>query len=151
MKRRSVLFGLSAAFVLPEAALAAPLAKVGGLEVLDGFLRATPGSMPTGVGYVTIRSTGASDRLLAFETPACTRPELHTHVNDNGIMRMRKVEAIDVPAGGEVRLESGGLHLMLIDLVGPLTEGDAVPMRLIFETAGAVDVTLPVKKLGATN
>lgn len=151
VKRRSLILGVMAGFVLPLPAFATPLAQLGGLEVTEGYLRASPASMPTGVGYVTIRSTGPADRLIGFTTPACTRPELHTHENDNGIMRMRKVEAIEVPAGGEARLQSGGLHLMLIDLVGPLRAGENVPLTLIFEHAGAVELTLPVKALGAMN
>lgn len=126
-------------------------ASAPGIEIEGGFLRASPGMAPTGAGFMTIRSTGAADRLVGFHTPACTRPELHTHIDDNGIMRMRQVPAIEVPAGGMAELKSGGLHLMLIDLVAPLTEGDVVPVTLVFEQAGEVTVQMPVKKIGAMN
>lgn len=151
MKRRSVIVGLAMIGVFVAGAGVAQQASAPGLEIEGGFLRASPGSAPTGAGFMTIRSTGAADRLVAFRTPACTRPELHTHINDNGIMRMRQVPAIDVPAGGVAELKSGGLHLMLIDLVAPLSEGDVVPVTLVFERAGEVTVQMPVKKIGAMN
>lgn len=151
MKRRSLVAGLAMMFVLGATPLCAQQPSATGIEIEGGFLRASPGMATTGAGFMTIRSIGAADRLVAFHTPACTRPELHTHINDNGIMRMRQVEAIDVPAGGVTELKSGGLHLMLIDLVAPLKEGDLVPVTLVFEKAGEVSVELPVKPIGAMN
>lgn len=65
-------------------------------------------------------------------------------------MRMRQVEAIDVPAGGSAELKPGGLHLMMIDLTGQLVEGETVDVTLVFEQAGEVNVTLPIKGPGAT-
>lgn len=151
MKRRSLIVGFAMMSVFVATPLAAQQASAPGLEIEGGFLRASPGMAPTGAGFMTIRSTGGADRLVAFHTPACTRPELHTHIDDNGIMRMREVPAIDVPAGGVTELKSGGLHLMLIDLTAPLKEGDVVPVTLVFETAGEVTVDMPVKKIGAMN
>lgn len=151
MKRRSVVLGLVVMSVFVAGAGVAQQASAPGIEIEGGFLRASPGMAPTGAGFMTIRSTGAADRLVGFHTPACTRPELHTHIDDNGIMRMRQVPAIEVPAGGMAELKSGGLHLMLIDLVAPLTEGDVVPVTLVFEQAGEVTVQMPVKKIGAMN
>lgn len=122
-----------------------------GLEIKGGFLRASPMASGTGAGFLTIHSTGPADRLIAFASPACTTPELHTHINDNGIMRMRQVPAIDIPAGGDAVLQPGGLHLMCIDLTAKLEPGQMVPVTLVFEKAGEVAVTLPVKAMGAMN
>lgn len=122
-----------------------------GLEITGGFLRATPMASGTGAGFLTIHSTGPADRLIAFASPACTTPELHTHINDNGIMRMRQVPAIDIPAGGDAVLQPGGLHLMCIGLTAKLEAGQMVPVTLVFEKAGEVAVTLPVKAIGAMN
>lgn len=98
---------------------------------------------------MTITSKGEADRLVAFKSPACNRPELHTHIHDNGVMRMRQVEAIDVPAGGSVKLEPGSFHLMCIDLNGQLVEGAEIEATLSFEKGGDVMVKLPVKGPGA--
>ena len=66
-------------------------------------------------------------------------------------MRMRQVDAIDIPAGGEAKLEPGGFHLMCIGLNAELVEGESVDVTLTFEKAGAVTITLPIKKPGAMN
>lgn len=149
--RRAIIAALTAALGLTTLPVWAQDAKTETLEISDGFARASPGMAMAGAGFLTIRSLGPADRLVAFRTPACNRPELHTHINDDGIMRMRQVEAIEVPAGGEAVLEPGGLHLMMIDLNQQLMEGENVPVTLVFETAGEVDVSLPVKKFGAMN
>ena len=151
MKRR-VFIGaaLVSAFVSACPALAGNVTE-GSLEISGAFSRATPKNAKVGIAYMTIRSLGAADRLIGFSSPACERPEIHTHITDDGgIMRMRKVEAIDIPAGGVAELKPGGLHLMMMKLTGQLVEGDTVEVTLIFENAGEVTVTVPVKGAGAT-
>ena len=75
--------------------------------------------------------------------------ELHNHIMENGIARMRRVDAIDVPAGNSVTLKPGGYHLMLTDLKAPLKEGDLVKLTLVFEKAGEIEVEATVGPLGA--
>jgi copper(I)-binding protein len=75
--------------------------------------------------------------------------ELHTHLNDNGVMKMRQIPDIPVEAGATVKLQPGGLHIMLMDLKQPLKEGDKIPMTLRFEKAGEVKVDVHVDKVGA--
>lgn len=149
--RRAALAALAGALWLTTQPLAAQEASAPGIEITKGFMRASPMVAAAGAGFMTIRSTGAADRLVAFRSPACARPELHTHINENGLMKMRQVEAIDIPAGGEAVLQPGGLHLMFIDLTGPLEDGAMVPVTLVFEKAGEVAITLPVHKAGAMN
>lgn len=119
------------------------------LVISDGFSRASPKMAKAGVGFMTITSKGDADRLVSFTSPACNRPELHTHIHDNGVMRMREVEAIDVPAGGSVKLEPGSFHLMCIDLKGQLVEGEMMDATLTFEAGGEITVSLPIKGPGA--
>ncbi len=64
-------------------------------------------------------------------------------------MRMRQVKAIEVPVGGEARLEPGGLHVMLIDIKAPLKEGQAVPLTLGFEDGSSKTVEARVVRPGA--
>ena len=75
--------------------------------------------------------------------------ELHTHIRDGDVMRMRPVNDIPVPANGEVSLQPGGLHLMLIGLARPLNDGQSIPVSLRFERAGEVTVELAVQAAGA--
>lgn len=147
-QRRLFIAGCAAAF-LTAAPLAAQDAVSDTLEITGGFARATAPMAKVGAAFLTIRSLGAADRLVAYETPACNRPELHTHIENDGVMQMRQVEAIEVPAGGEVVLEPGGLHLMMIDLNAQLVEGGSVALTLVFEEAGEVALEVPIVALGA--
>ncbi|MDP3417694.1 copper chaperone PCu(A)C [Falsiroseomonas sp.] len=120
----------------------------GPIRAEAGWSRAA-GAGRVGAGYLTLRNTGAADRLVAARAAIAGTVELHTHIHENGVMRMRPVEAIDLPAGGTVTLQPGGLHLMLIDLKQPLRQGETVPVTLVFEKAGEVQAQLAVQSAGA--
>ena len=91
----------------------------------------------------------AADRLVSASSPAARTTELHTHIREGDVMRMRGVPGIEVPAGQAVTLQPGGLHLMLIGLTQPLNRGETVPVTLVFERAGPVQVALQVQSAGA--
>ncbi|HCQ67229.1 MAG TPA: hypothetical protein DIU07_19720 [Rhodobacteraceae bacterium] len=119
------------------------------LEISGGFARATPPMARVGIAYLTITSLGEADRLVGYSTPACNRPELHTHIENDGVMQMRQVEAIEVPAGGVAALKPGGFHMMMIDLTEQLVEGGTVALTLVFEEAGEVGLEVPILAMGA--
>jgi protein SCO1/2 len=99
--------------------------------VHDAYVRAVaPGATVSAAFMMLHNPTAAARALVAAASPAATTVELHTHQNDGGVMRMRQVERIDVPAGGQTTLAPGGYHVMLIGLTGPLTEGTTVPLTL---------------------
>jgi copper(I)-binding protein len=103
---------------------------------------------PTGAAYLTVRNQGdADDRLIGISTDVAERAELHSSVMQDGVMRMRPVEAVEVPAHGEAVLAPGGLHVMLIGLKGPLKEGGSFAMTLAFEHAGEVEVTTAIEDI----
>ena len=125
-------------------------AKVGGLVIVEPWARATIGQAKTGAAYLTVINNGtAGDRLLAVSTPVAAKAQLHTHIMDEDVMKMRPVEAIEIEAKSSMTLEPGGGHVMLMGVHHPLKEGDAFPMTLIFETAGSVDVDVPVQGIAA--
>lgn len=112
------------------------------------WARATaPGSTVAG-GYLLIRNQGAADRLLSASSPAAARVELHVHINDGGVMKMREVAGYDVPAKGTFELKPGGAHLMFVDIKRPFKEGEKVPVKLKFEKAGEVRAEFHVGRLG---
>jgi len=124
------------------------MAKVGDIIIHDGWARASIGNAPNSAAYMTLVTEGADvDRLVAVSTPAADRAELHTHLMEDGIAKMRQVEAIEVVPGEATPLEPGGLHVMLMGLTGALTEGAQLPITLTFETAGEVTLELPVRGL----
>lgn len=127
------------------AAQPSPVQREGDLAIETPWARATPPNARTGAAYLTLTNHGsAADRLVAASSAAAERVELHAHVNDGGVMRMKQVDAIALSPGERVSLRPGGLHVMLIDLKGPLLENTRVPVVLRFATAGDVTVQVPV-------
>ena len=147
--RRALISSLASAALLLTSPAVGQQAATENLEISDGFARATTPLAKVGAAFLTIRSLGAADRLVGYSSPLCNRPELHSHINDDGIMRMRQVEAIEVPAGGVAELKPGGFHLMMIDLNEQLVEGGTVALTLVFEEAGEVALEVPVLAMGA--
>lgn len=148
--RRAVLRILAAAAVPLAAPARAPAAEpevvVGDLRIAAPMAFSTPTAARNGAAYLTVRNVGATaDRLVGGTTPAAARVELHTTVNEGGVMRMRALPAIEVPAGGTLRLQRGGLHVMLLDLREPLKAGARFPLVLEFERAGRVEVSVAVE------
>ena len=121
-----------------------------GVSVMTPWARATPGMAKNGGAYMTLQNGGKmADRLVAADADVAERVEIHTHINDNGVMRMRKIDGIDVPAGETVMLKPGGYHVMFIGLHKPLKEGESFPVTLTFEKGGKQTVTVEIKKVGA--
>jgi hypothetical protein len=132
-----------------SAALAHHDATVGDLAIGHPWTRAA-GANANGAGFLTLRNNGAApDRLVSATSPAARVVELHTHIREGDVMRMRPVADIPVPPGQTVQLRPGGLHIMLIGLNEPLRQGASVPLTLRFERAGEVQVTLSVESAGA--
>ena len=115
------------------------------LVIVHPWARASAKGAANGAVYLEIVNGGsAPDRLIAAASPAASGSELHRHVSSNGIMRMEPVEAIELPPGGHVMLQPGGLHVMLTGLTGPLVEGGSFPLTLDFERAGRIEVSVTI-------
>ena len=117
---------------------------VGEMVIEHPWARATAAHQANGSAYLVVENSGEADRILGAASPVAGRVELHTHIDDNGVMRMRRVEAIDLPAG-ETALAPGGLHIMLFELGAPLVEGESFPLTLTLEKAGEVEVEVKVE------
>ena len=131
------LIGLSLAVGAASAAAAPPI-------VTGAWIRATPPGAVTAAAYLTIASAGSADRLVGAATPAARTVEIHTAGADAGSQHMMRVAELALPAGGSVRLEPGGQHLMLIDLKTPMVPGTKVALSLRFAEAGTVEIDVPV-------
>lgn len=95
--------------------------------------------------YLVLRNaTGEADALVAVAAAVSDTAEIHTVTMTDGVMRMRAVDSVPLPAGGEAVLEPGGYHVMLIGLRGPLVEGDTVALRLSLRSGRTLDVAAPV-------
>ena len=123
-----------------------PSAQADTLSVLAVWSRAMPPVARTGAIYFEIHNRGeTADRLLAARSPKAGRLELHTHINENGVMKMREVPAVEVEPGATVMFQPGGLHVMMFELAGPLVAGERFPLELQFEHAGVVQVEVAIK------
>jgi hypothetical protein len=106
------------------------------------------GSMGQGTGavYVTLSNSGSqADALVAASTDTARTVELHEVQNEGGVMKMRPVKSIPVPAGGKVELKPGGYHLMLLGLKRDLKPGETVPVTLKFEHGAEVRIDAAVR------
>jgi copper(I)-binding protein len=122
--------------------------SVGDLKIEHPWAKPSLKGVPNGVAYMTITNTGeADDTLLAADADFSNAVELHTMSMTDGVMRMRQLEAgVPLPSGETVKLEPGGLHVMLIGLKQPLTEGQTLPLTLTFEEAGTLEVELAIEE-----
>jgi len=120
------------------------------ISVTSPFSRASAPTAKAGAAFLTLNIDAGSDKLLGGSSPVAEKVELHTHLMDNGIAKMRPVAGgIAVTAGTPTELKPGGLHIMLIGLKAPLKQGESFPLTLNFEKAGAVTVSVPVQGPGA--
>ena len=116
------------------------------ISVSDPFAREVPPGAPASASFMTLDNMGdQAIKLVLAESDVSKIVELHTHTNDNGVMRMRQVEFIEIPANGQTVLKPGGLHIMLINPVTLLKAGQTVSVQLQFEDGSTKQVDMPVK------
>ena len=144
MKRLSIL----AAGLLFSAGVLAGAAD--NVSVQDPYVRLAPPNAAATGAFMVIRNTGDKDiKVVKADNPVSKATELHTHLNEGGVMKMRPVPAIEIKAKGEAVLKPGGLHVMMIDLKAPLKEGDSVPITLTFDDGSSKQVDARVVKATA--
>lgn len=120
------------------------------ITVSDAWARASAGMMGAGGAFMTIKNAGAEDTLVDAKAGVSKTVELHTHIMDGNVMKMRKVEGgIPVPAHGEQKLEPGSYHVMFMGLNAPLEEGQIFPLTLTFKSGQEVTVDVTVKAAGS--
>lgn len=121
-----------------------------GVEATAAWARATPGAARAGAAYLTLSNKGTTARrVVGVESGVADKAELHTHVMDGNIMRMRKVDGIDLAPGARVTMKPGGYHVMLMGLHAPLKEGATFPLTLVLDDGRKIPVSVSVRKIGA--
>jgi hypothetical protein len=117
---------------------------------MDGEMSGDMSGMHSGGGnsaaYMTLVNNGNADAaVVSASTDAAETVELHiSEMNEQGVMSMRPVEQIVIPANGQAVLQPGGLHVMLIGLTRDLTEGATVDLTLTLESGDELAITAPV-------
>lgn len=116
------------------------------VHIEEPFARAVPPGQPNSAAFMTLNNHGDQDaRIISASSNVSEVTELHTHTEVDGVMQMRQIDAIDIPAGGTTELKPGGLHVMLIGLNQNLAEGDSVELTLSFEDGTEKQLDVPVK------
>ena len=128
-----------------SASVSAQQNALGDLSVERPWARELPPVAPNGAAYLRIENAGnAADRIVSASSPIAKRVELHAHETDGGVMKMRHVHSVEVPARGAVSFEPGRMHVMLIGLKEPLVAGRSFPLTLGFQNAGEIEVTVEI-------
>ena len=126
--------------------LAACSSSSGGVAVDDAWGRTSPAAAANGAFYMNIAGGDTNDVLVSVTTDACGMVELHETAMSDGTMSMQHLPAgIPVPAGSDVILEPGGLHVMCMNKQTDFNTGDSVELDLVFETGDTITVTAEIR------
>ena len=124
--------------------------RSGDIVIANPWSRATPQGAKVGAGYLVIENRGTvPDRLLGGSVEDAARFEIHDVVVENGVMKMRELDDIELPPGGAIEAKPGGRHIMFVGLLHPLAAGEKARGTLQFERAGRVEVEFQVVAMGA--
>ena len=127
-------------------ATAAPALGGGSLFVDGAWVRASIGDSRVSAAYLSIANRGESaDRLVGVAAERAGHAMIHWSVVVDGVTKMRHVDAVEIPPGGSIRLEPGGLHVMLMGVSSRLDAGERISLTLVFERAGEVELSVPVR------
>ncbi|HXP74738.1 MAG TPA: copper chaperone PCu(A)C [Stellaceae bacterium] len=113
----------------------------------DAWARPTLKGTRTGAVYLMLSNRGAAgDRLVGVNTPVAERAEVHEDVTANGIMSMKPVPELALPAGASTAIEPGRYHIMLMGMTKQLSAGESFPITLTFAAAPPLEVTVAVTR-----
>ncbi len=139
---------LSLSVSLPAPALADGM-KVGNLMIEDVWVRTTLRTgAPTGA-FMLIKNMGsAPDRLIAASSPRAKATEIHQSSMAGGVMKMRRVDGVEVPANGMAMLKPGSYHVMMMGVTHAIKAGSHIPLTLTFEHAGKITLNVEARAMG---
>lgn len=147
MKTQAMLSKLSLALI--GATLSASLWAAGAADsiaVADPYVRQAPPAAKATGAFMVLKNSGDKEvKLVKAESAAAKTVELHNHIDEGGVMKMRKVDAIAIKAKGEAALKPGSYHVMLLDPT-PMKEGDLIAITLGFDDGSSMKIAAPVKK-----
>lgn len=125
--------------------------KLGSLEISQPWTRATPATAQSAGGFLTITNKGTTpDRLIAARSSVAPKVEIHEVRMEGNVMKMRELDkGLEIAPGATVMLKPGGYHIMFMGLKAPIAKDVEVPVTLVFEKAGSIDIALKAAAIGA--
>ncbi|BAJ00430.1 copper chaperone PCu(A)C [Shewanella violacea] len=128
----------------------ASFSAMANVVLVDGQVRAMPPSVPNSAAYLTLENHGPSIKLVAVEAGFVKEAQLHTVIEEDGMVKMRQVESFTIPQHGRLTLSESGQHIMLLGLKQPLVSGESVNLTLKFDNGSELPVSLMVSKQAMT-
>ena len=136
-------------FVLSIASIAAVFGA--DVEIEGAYARASIPNVPNSAAFFVIKNNSDKDiAITSANSDAAQKNELHTHIKENKMMKMMKIEKLVVPAKSSLELKSGGDHVMLMGLKKELKAGDEISLELSFSDGDKKSIKVPVKDLAST-
>ena len=136
-------------FVLSIASIAAVFGA--DVEIDGAYARASIPNVPNSAAFFVIKNNSDKDiAITSANSDIAEKNELHTHIKENKMMKMMKIEKLVVPAKSSLELKSGGDHVMLIGLKKELKAGDEISLELSFSDGDKKSIKVPVKDLVST-
>ncbi len=124
-------------------------AKIGAISIDHPWARATPSAVKNSAAFMSFSNKGAADKLISVSGGVAKEIQIHSMITEAGVMKMREIKGLDIPANGKAELTPGGYHIMLIGIADGLKEGTKFPLTLKFEKAGEITVQVTAEKPGA--
>lgn len=151
MKHQSInriQLGLLMLFGLLLTPLVAAKSAADEVTVVDPYVRAVPPGQPNSAAFMQLQNKSTTEHaIVKAESPVSNVVELHTHINEGGVMKMRQIKQIDVPAQGSTTLKPGGFHVMFLGLKSELKPGQLVPVTLIYEDGSKTTIQATVRMM----
>lgn len=136
-------------FVLSIASIAAVFGA--DIEIDGAYARASIPNVPNSAAFFVIKNNSNKDiAITSANSDIAEKNELHTHIKENKMMKMMKIEKLVVPAKSSLELKSGGDHVMLMGLKKELKAGDEISLELSFSDGDKKSIKVPVKDLAST-
>ncbi|WP_019613641.1 copper chaperone PCu(A)C [Psychromonas ossibalaenae] len=133
---------------ISAALLCCGIASASPLTIDNAYVRATPPHAKNSAAFMVINNTEVREvQLIAVNSDIAERVELHNHIMQDGLMKMREVEQINIAPQGKAELQPGGLHVMFLGLKQELREGQSVRLSLYFDNGEQIIIDAPVKKI----
>lgn len=136
-------------FVLSIASIAAVFGA--DVEIDGAYARASIPNVPNSAAFFVIKNNSDKDiAITSANSDIAEKNELHTHIKENKMMKMMKIEKLVVPAKSSLELKSGGDHVMLMGLKKELKAGDEISLELSFSDGDKKSIKVPVKDIAST-
>lgn len=121
------------------------------VEIDEAYARASIPNVPNSAAFFVIKNNSDKDiAITSANSDIAEKNELHTHIKENEMMKMMKIEKLVVPAKSSLELKSGGDHVMLMGLKKELKAGDEISLELSFSDGDKKSIKVPVKDLAST-